>query len=251
MSPARRSEPGLVPLSDPDDLIRSPERIASILTDLDRHLLLISVRLERDGPLYNSSLVRLDPGRRLLFLDELNPTAAHRTVALGSRLRVFVSLRGIAVRFTVVVEQILLEEGIALYACGYPEELLYLQRREVFRVRLPLYETRTVRLASPVLASPLSGRLIDLSAVGFCLELPAKEIAALETGAVLTFHGMELPEQTVPVSGEAILTNIRPSPAPKFCHAGFSIGRLDPATERALMRAALYYQREARKAGAR
>ena len=60
---------------------------------------------------------------------------------------------------------------------------------------------------------------------------------------------MELPETRTALSGEANLINLRASPRPGLLSAGFAILNLDPQTERALMRAALYYQREARKKG--
>lgn len=234
-----------------DEVITETQRIDEIIAQLDRALVLISVRLADDGPLYHSALVRIDKARRRLYLDELHPAEGHVLVTPGISLLAFVTLRGVAVRFTVPVVEILVEDGIALYACPYPEQLGYLQRREIFRVRLPLYERRRLMLQPGAGADPIEAVLFDLSIKGFGVNAPAEEIAAVPLGTQLCFTDLELPECSAPLAGEVVLVNRRPSPYPGQLLAGFELKTQDVLIERVLMRAALHYQREQRQIGSR
>lgn len=233
--------------SDDDRAIAQPERIAAILDEINRRPLLIGVRREPDGPLYNSLLVRLDPTQKRLYLDEFSPLEDHRQMHAGQGVRIHASLRGIAIRFSTTVEEILLEDGHHLYAGSYPTQIVYLQRRHIFRVRLPLYDRRHVIVQDRATETEFAARILDLSVRGFCLEVGVSDLDETRLGARFRYAGMELPGQRSPLSGEAVLVNLRPSPRSGTLSAGFEIANLDPLTERSLMRAALYYQREAKK----
>lgn len=234
--------------TDPQS-ITQPERISAILDEIQRHLVLIGVRLDADGPLYNSLLVRLDKTRNTLYLDEISPREEHERLRVGHEISIYASLRGIAIRFVVTVEEILQEAGHALYFGKYPNKINYLQRRDMFRVRLPLHDRRQIKLQRQDSETEFAAQLVDLSIKGFGLELRAIDIEQDHPGARFRYFDMMLPELIDPLSGTAVLINLRPSPRPDLLFAGFAIANLDPQTERALMRAALYYQREARKMG--
>ena len=56
------------------DLISDPGRIDAALAEVYRHTVLISVRLDAEGPVYDSRVVRLDEASRALFLAQPEPT---------------------------------------------------------------------------------------------------------------------------------------------------------------------------------
>ncbi|TCT20598.1 flagellar brake protein [Thiobaca trueperi] len=235
---------------DDEESVTTPKRIAAILDEIKRQLVLISVRLETsEGPPYQTVLVRLDHEQAMLYLDELSPIDASSSIQPGHSFSILSCLQGGAVRFSVTVESIVAEKKGLLYACRYPTEIGRLQRREVFRVRLPLYDRRPVKLRHSQTKTEIGAELIDLSVKGFCLELNAADIARYPIGTRFEYRNIILPDVQSPLSGEATLVNLRPRPSLKsdLVAAGFAIFNLDPQTERALMRAALYYQREARK----
>ena len=95
----------------------------------------------------------------------------------------------------------------------------------------------------------ISGRLVDLSIKGFCLEVAEHAVTPGQIGAIFRYAGMQLPDARNTLTGDATMVNLRPSPLTGFSYAGFNILDMDPQTERALMRAALFYQRDARKTG--
>ncbi|WP_200332752.1 flagellar brake protein [Thiocystis violacea] len=232
------------------DLVSDPTRIAAALTEINRHLVLVSVRLDAEGPLYDSRVVRLDEDRELLYLSQLEPSDAQTDIGPGQDLYVFATMRGIAVRFTVTIDDVLPTETDRFYACPYPERMLYLQRRELFRVPLPRHEHRSVKIRPQAEGPEIIARILDLSVRGFCLEVKASEISHSQVGSTYQYLGMDLPDTRTPLAGEAVLVNLRASPTCGFLAAGFAITDLDPLIERSLMRAALYYQRDTLKTGA-
>jgi len=233
-----------------DELITDAARIGTILDEMRQHVRVLNVRLDPEGPLYSSSVIRLDSEHKRLFLDELNPQLGHWELTQGQEIRIHASLRGVAVRFTTRIESLLSEDGIALYACPYPDKVRYLQRRETFRVHLPLGERRGIRLQHPRSGEAVIGRLIDLSAQGFCVELERDEIIKHGAGTRFIYSCVVLPSLAHPLAGEAELINVRPARDPERFAAGFRIANLDQTTERSLMRATLHYQREARRSAA-
>ena len=232
------------------DLVSDPQRIAGVLAEISRHLILVSVRLDAEGPLYDSHVDRLDEAHSLLHLRELGPSPEPLDIEPGQDLYVFATMRGIAVRFTVTIDDILTTDRGLLYVCDYPERILYLQRRELFRVPLPRHEHRSVKLRVQGQGPELVARILDLSVRGFCLELKASEVGHGQVGSTYQYYGMDLPETRVPLAGSADLVNLRPSLNSGFLAAGFTLTELDPVIERALMRAALHYQHETLKLGA-
>jgi flagellar brake protein len=234
--------------ADPDDhLVTSSERIAAILNELCQHLVLIGVRVDTDGPLYNSLLVRLDPEQQLLYIDELNLFDNCPPLEIGTEVRIYASLRGIAIRFVMTIERILVEDHKQLYVGAYPSQVNYLQRRDVFRVALPKYERRSITLKHEESALELTARLTDLSVKGFCIGVLVGTFERSLLYSRFHYSGMELPDLKTALSGKARLVNLRPAAQLGITSAGFLLIDPDPNVERALMRAALYYQREARK----
>ncbi|AFL72457.1 flagellar brake protein [Thiocystis violascens] len=231
------------------ELVTTPNRISAILDDIHRHLVLIGVRMDPDGPLYESVLIRLDTARTRLSLDLSGPVEDHARLGPGQRIHLHVSLRGIAIRFSITIDEVPIEDGRPLYVGQYPTEISFLQRRGIFRVHLPLHDRRRVRLQHKESENAFSAQIIDLSVKGFCVELNETDIDRTQLGSRFEYIGMKLPDLRSTLSGEAVLVNLRPSPRPGALSAGFVIANLDPQVERSLMRAALYYQREARRAG--
>lgn len=232
-----------------EDIISDPARIAAILRDVHQHVRVLDVQLEPDSPVYTSSVIRLDPDAQRLFLDELNPQLGHWEIVDDhhQELHIRASLRGASIQFSAPLKEVLFEDGIALYACAYPDELSYLQRRETFRVYLPADEHRAIRLQHAGSGDNVLGWVRDLSAQGFCVELGRDEIGAYAPGARFFYSCLVLPGINTPLSGEAVLVNTRIAVNPARLAAGFRIINLDPTAERILMRVAMQYQREARR----
>ncbi|NEV60520.1 flagellar brake protein [Thiorhodococcus minor] len=229
------------------DLVSDTKRIASALAEINRQLILVSVRLDADGPLYDSRILEFDTASQSLLLEALTPSEGEIRLRPEQDLYVYATMRGIAIRFTTAVERVETTEAGDHYVCAVPEQMLYLQRRDIFRVPLPRHDHRTVAIRAEDASREIVARLKDLSIKGFCLEIPVSEVNQRQLGSTFHYQGMNLPETRTALAGRTTLINLRPSPNPGYLSAGFAITDLDPQTERSLMRAALYFQRESRK----
>ncbi len=232
-----------------EESVRGPARISATLAEINRQLVPVAVRLDPEGPLYDSLLSRLEPVERRLYLDHVDPLQEPAPLRPDQAIQVFISLRGTAIRFSVTVQEVLVEDGKGLIRCDYPTEILYLKRREIFRVQLPHYDQRRVCLRHLDSDHEIDAQLLDLSVKGFSVELESGRIDPRQIGTPFEYTRMELPGLRGTVSGEAVLVNLRPSSRSGCLSAGFSMIDLDPQTERSLMRASLYYQRRARRMG--
>lgn len=231
-----------------DQILTDPSSIARIMDELDQQSAILTVRSDPEGPLLDSSLVRVDAPHQRIYLDEFRPEGKP-PVRAGHDLTLFVTQRGVVMRFAVTLERFLIEQGRIICETHFPTAIHLFQRREIFRVHLPIYDRREVRIHHLDAETDLVGRLVDLSIKGFCLEVPETEIRPDQIGTIYRYAGMQLPETRSALTGDASMVNLRPSPHSGFVYVGFNILDMDPLTERALMRAALFYQRDARKAG--
>lgn len=229
-------------------VVTDPAAIVAALEDSGQQTAILTVRPDPDGPLFDSSLVQIDTQEQRLYLEELRPEYKLQ-LASGHRLELFVMQRSTVLCCAVTLERTLLEQGRTLYKTHLPEEIHLFQRREIFRVHVPLYDRRDVRILSLDAGEEMVGRIVDLSIKGFCLEIPETDVHPSQIGGIFRYAGMQLPDARNALTGDAAMVNLRPSPCPGFAYAGFNMLDLDPQTERTLMRAALFYQRDARKAG--
>jgi c-di-GMP-binding flagellar brake protein YcgR len=234
-------------VDDTDYTVAGSERVAAILRSLDDKFTLVSVRLGAEGPLHTSALIRLDPQAQRLYLDEFNQARVHHQVSEGTELRVFASLRGVAIRFSTAVEEIVQEPAGALYRCPYPDTLQYLQRRETFRIHIPMAQRPQVELRPEAWSEALIGELTDLSACGMCVELPASQADDLNIRSRLGFHNLLLPDARDRLYGTARLSNRRRSTRDDHSLVGLEILDMSPWLERQLTLALLHYQREERR----
>ena len=150
------------------DIIRDPQIITSLLRRIVEQRALLRVTVPGGRASYNSAILRMDPEQDLLILDELNPRRGHERLLKVGRLQASAQVQGIETRFSGGLEEVGDASGIAFYRLRFPKEVLYLQRRASFRVR--------IAMATPLAAvlerdgDALRGRVIDLSEGGIGVE---------------------------------------------------------------------------------
>lgn len=243
------------PPDDPDpnglenqEPIREPERIAELLTEIQRHRLRLGATFGEEGGSHDVRLARLDREGGRIFLEALQPEADPARWRPGQPLRLDTHVRGMALRFeTRVAGPPPNDQGH--HGVAFPDAIQSLRRRDLLRVPVPVEARRRVSLRGRTADEEIQSRILDLSAKGFCVEVEARWIARHRVGDAFVYFDLELPGRRIKSSGEAILVNLRPAPEASHRLAGFEITDLDPASERALMRAVLDYQREARRRG--
>jgi flagellar brake protein len=157
-------------------------QIIGLLKRIRDQRVLLSVTVPGHGDVFNSLLLEVDPERKLILLDELNPHAGHELVCETHQLRVHCQCQGVELGFACEVEVGQGQSGIAFYRAALPESINYLQRRGSYRVRVGL--DLAVHVQLPVdEATLVEGELFDLSMGGLGAHVDAK--LHLEHGQVL------------------------------------------------------------------
>src|SRR5690606_23737999 len=120
---------------------------------------------------YHSAILRLEPEEGYLLLDELHPREGHERLLIHRRLQASAMVQGVELRFRAQVQATGEESRIAFYRLGFPEELVYVQRRSSFRVPVP-EEARLLARLEGKSERALSVRITDLSEGGVAVEFP-------------------------------------------------------------------------------
>lgn len=172
------------------DTIRDPQIIAGLLRRIMEQRALLRVTVPGVRGSFNSAILRMDPEQDLLILDELNPRRGHERLLEVRTLQAGAQVQGVETRFSGAIEEAADANGIAYYRLRFPREVLYIQRRTSFRVK--------VGMTTPIAAvfdrndgRQLRGRIIDLSEGGMGVEF--SQHVTLQPGEIVPCQ-MRLPD---------------------------------------------------------
>jgi c-di-GMP-binding flagellar brake protein YcgR len=214
-------------------------QIIGLLRRLRDQRVLLSVSVPGHGGVFNSLLLEIDPERKLIFLDELNPRTGHELVVQTRELRVHSQCQGVELGFTCQVEVGQGQSGISFYSAALPESINYLQRRGSFRVRVGL--DLAVPLQMPIDANNvIEGELFDLSMGGLGATLDSA--LHLERGQVLPCV-VNLPKSD-PLQLQIEIRFIRADDSKPVQRIGASFRNLDPRQQNLLRRLVTQLERE-------
>lgn len=129
------------------------------------------------GGKYSMLTVVVDvlPDRDLLVLDYGSNETINKKLIEAKRIVFKTQHEGITAQFTATQIQRAKLQGKTALACPIPENLLWVQRREYYRVRIPLGDTVTCELVNPQ-GEPISFNVMDISIGGMCLESTSNTI---------------------------------------------------------------------------
>ncbi len=231
--------------SDYEDRIEQvtePARLLGLLKNLQSKRTLLSVRIDDQSQYYTTALLKVDPQRELMYIDELVPRSGHERLQIGSKLHIVGLLDGVPTGFTTRVVSTDQQKGIAFYRVELPEKIDYQQKREFFRVYIGLGLTLRVRLTRDEDSAILSGRLLDISLGGFGALLPYND--KLKELDFVTVNALDLPDKQV-ISCKAQIRHIKPSPmrTDHSLHIGAHFNPLASRAEQTLFQAILTLQR--------
>lgn len=118
--------------------LEEPARIGSLLQELCKQRVALSLHLDNSALYSASSVVAVDLQRQQLQLDASAAQAVNACLARGQPVHVHAQLDKVDVRFVLPR----LDAGSLgtdkLFTAGFPSRLLYLQRRELYRLSTPL-----------------------------------------------------------------------------------------------------------------
>ncbi len=160
--------------SSEDRYYTRPGDIYGVLRALEKDRSTINIQFHDSTTLYNSMVLRANLRQRRFQLDEITPAKGHDKALAGEPFSIRASVRGIQVYIpeTRIVDSGS-DDGGPYFNLAFPERLLYLQRRNAYRVTVP-----NRREVSGVChfrdRVPFSVEIENLSATGILIRLPAE-----------------------------------------------------------------------------
>ena len=176
-------------------------QILALLEQIRSNHNLVAVHIMGHEGEYNSAILKLDPEAGYLVFDELAPAAGNKKLDPGSRVRVTSRNKGVQTRFDATVTDLGEYQGLPFFRTTLPEEIQYIQRREYYRIPIPVDEHVTAQLMTDnnIL---LNADVSDLSVGGCNLRLRSRPAFRLGRGMVIPRCFITLPEE------EKIITSL-------------------------------------------
>jgi c-di-GMP-binding flagellar brake protein YcgR len=214
--------------------------ILAVLRDLKKNNTLVMVSHGRGQ--FISKILDVLPDTNQLLFDLGSGDYDNQLAKEAQTLNFVAEPAGAKVEFTSGQAQEISWQNLPTFSCEIPPELYFIQRREYFRVNIPLQPTYVCRGKFPD-TSDFSFRLKDISLGGIGLHVDKVMPLAIEAGTVIKDSLVELAEfgsfkldlefisamdrQTVSSKGETVTSQ----------RLSFRFPYLSPAQERDLQRA--------------
>ncbi len=230
----------------PPKVLTTPLEISGNLRQLqDSHDPLIITFHERSQR-FQSYLVDIDRDSNTMALDEMIPRDGERFLLAGEPYRVEGFHDGVRIAWDSNGPLTISEtDGARCYRGALPTEVVYHQRRNAFRAALKLAQLVNVELGGDKLKSPISGKLLDISATGCKLRFEGDITSSLQLGQVYDSFIAALPfgSMTAPVELRYLHFEERISTT----FAGVRFHNMSGLVQRQVERFVYQLQREARR----
>ena len=195
---------------------------------------------------FQSYLVEVDRESNLLAFDEMIPRDGERFLEAGEPFRVEGFHDGVRIAWECNA-QLTIEEkdGHRSYHGVLPSEVVYHQRRNAFRAALKLAQLVDVEVDGDKIKSPVTGKLLDVSATGCKLRFEGDISERLQLGQVYERFGAALPfgAMTTPVE----LRYLHFEERLNITFAGMRFHNMSGAVQRQVERFVYQLQRDARR----
>ena len=195
---------------------------------------------------FQSYLVEVDRDSNMIALDEMIPRDGERFLLAGEPFRVEGFHEGVRIAWESNGLPTLDESnGGRCYRTTLPDEVVYHQRRNAFRAALKLAQLVDIELSGEKLKSPLSGKLLDISASGCKLRFDGDISSRLQLGQVYERFIAALPfgSMTAPVE----LRYLHHEERIDTTFAGVRFHNMSGLVQRQVERFVYQLQREARR----
>ena len=169
-----------------DYILSGRSEIMQKLRSLGKKRSLMTIHFENQSML--STVVDVLADKDLLVLDYGSNEKLNQKLIQSSKAIVKTDYNGITAQFTITNIQKARLKGQSSFACSLPETVLWVQRREFYRVRVPLSENVTCEIVHSNNIH-VEYRVLDISTGGIALFDPDGELE-LEPGHL--FEGCKL-----------------------------------------------------------
>lgn len=182
----------------------SPGDIYGVLRSLKAERSTVNIQFDNKGDLHSTLVLEASIREKAFILDELPRRQDNEAITAGTPFSLRGSLNGIRIYANGLrARQVIRRESGVSYVVPFPEKMLYLQRREAFRAKVPAGMKIHARCLFPD-RKPLEGLVLNLSATGFQVSFPGQIKPALR-GLERFQVTIGIPQQEVPFGSTAQL----------------------------------------------
>lgn len=183
-------------------LVERPEEIARLLRRLALKRNLITVHAPGGAPVLVSAILNADADNGLIVLDSSADEEANARALRFPELRCLGQVDSIGVRFSLQHLAACVHEGMPAFQARMPSSVLHLQRRDYYRLRLPVSRPGECRIhVEPSGEHPagevprtVSLRIVDISAGGVALRVPPEFAGQFAAGSAFDSCTLDLPD---------------------------------------------------------
>jgi len=194
---------------------------------------------------YLSYIVAVDRENASLAIDEFVPNTAQRLLQNGEEFHVEAHIDGVRINWT--QEQAGIPAQINGHPCmwfKFPEEMRHHQRRGTFRASVIPDQPANMTIAGAALGTPVSGRLLDISATGCKVHIDSAN-THLKAGQLYEKSSLAMPHGSLGLSVE--VRHVQAIEENDISKIGLRFHQVDGVTQRNIERYVYQLQREARR----
>ncbi len=149
----------------------SPAQMEHLFCELQARRVPLTVALDSSAGAFGSAILEVVAGTKpYIVLDELVPSQGLRRLKKHTLIDIITSLDGVEVAFRAIIDRVGQTNGIPYYRVPFPAFINYSQRRQDFRVPVPL--ARNLEVAVTFDRDTCKrGEIRDISVGGFCARL--------------------------------------------------------------------------------
>lgn len=205
----------------------------------------INIQFDNSSIVSASMVLSANLPERTFRLDEFSTADAHKNAQSGASFIMRASVNGIRVLAKdMKIARIGEDRDGIYYEVAFPERLLYLQRRDAFRARVPGTLMVNVECKNAAHPKGFKGRVQNMSATGFRLVVDGRVLPAPEMMELFKVNTrLPLIDQTL--SCEATAMYVQFVQARNHTVFGFHFGNLGRQEQLAVNRFVTQLQREA------
>ncbi|MCD9008244.1 flagellar brake protein [Luteimonas sp. XNQY3] len=228
-------------------VLQDPLEIERVLRALVDARAMISAVLAPEGLVCPTVLLAVrDDGS--LLLDGSQRDALNRRIEAATHLACDTRLDSVQIRFRLQAPVRVVHEGYTAFVTPPPESLLRLQRRELYRMRIPPGAPVTLHVGTPD-APPDAGiaglRVLDISGGGIAVSLPSETEAGFTPRNLLEACLLRLPDgDPIPVRLEVAHVFCRHAGNLLRWHAGCRFVGLPQAAQRRVLQYIFQVERQ-------
>ena len=173
--------------------IRSRMEIVGLLRAVSKHREIVTVQFGGGQDFVVSAVLAVNPDYEELVLDYGADESAMQRLFRAPRLRLSTQLDHVRVSFNAEAAEVVSFEGGKAFRVRLPDSLLRFQRRDAYRLKIPLSRPLMCHVPVPGSATPLAVKVRDISVAGVGLtDYPATLVLGM--GTVLAGCRINLPD---------------------------------------------------------